>query len=153
LISTINGALGDSKLNESELSEAFEVWWPKLEVRLNEIPQPQALIKPARNERDILEEILRLVRSLTTSTQASVTEARTTTFDFLPEIIEGREFSDAAIAFLSGYLGKSLAQIRKSRFKRETISDALDALIGANAPILKTPDKTSVESTSSMESK
>ncbi len=56
--STINGTLGDARLPESELSEAFEVWWPKLEERLAGIGETQTLESPVRNDRELLEEIL-----------------------------------------------------------------------------------------------
>jgi hypothetical protein len=64
LISTINNTLGDSKLPESELGETFEVWWPKLEGRLNAIPaNASESAEPIRRDREILEEILELARS------------------------------------------------------------------------------------------
>ena len=63
LISTINGVLGDSKLPESELSESFDVWWPKLDALLKAIPPSAAQSQKAiRKDREILEEILNLVR-------------------------------------------------------------------------------------------
>jgi hypothetical protein len=71
LISTINSTLGDSKLPESELSETFEVWWPKLEERLVQIRELTSQTGPIRTDRELLEEILNLVR-----TQESLREAR-----------------------------------------------------------------------------
>ena len=63
LVFTINGTLGDSRLPESELSEAFEVWWPKLEERLADIGDVANAESPVRNDRELLEEILELVRT------------------------------------------------------------------------------------------
>lgn len=64
LVFTINGTLGDSKLPESELSESFDVWWPKLDERLKTIPRSiSESAEPIRKDREILEEILGLVRA------------------------------------------------------------------------------------------
>jgi hypothetical protein len=71
LVSTINSTLGDARLPESELSETFEVWWPKLEERLDRIGETAATNAPVRTDRDLLEEILSIVR-----TQAAETESQ-----------------------------------------------------------------------------
>jgi hypothetical protein len=62
LLKTINSALGDSALPEPHIDEAFEVWWPKLEDQLSTLPREES-VQPERADRDILEEILALVRS------------------------------------------------------------------------------------------
>jgi hypothetical protein len=71
LISTINSTLGDSKLPDSELRETFDVWWPKLEERLVQIRELSSPTGPIRTDRELLEEILNLVR-----THESLREAR-----------------------------------------------------------------------------
>jgi hypothetical protein len=63
LIKTINSALPQSRLSESDVDEIFNVWWPKLEERLKNISRPQDKLEAQRDEREILEEILELVRS------------------------------------------------------------------------------------------
>jgi len=65
LISTLNKALGDKALAESSLNETFELWWPKLDARLKAVPPTKMVKQPKRTEREILEEILELVRSQT----------------------------------------------------------------------------------------
>src|SRR5437016_8025282 len=62
LIFTINNTLSDSKLPEPELNEAFEVWWPKLEERLNNIAKVTSEILTIRPDRELIEEILEIVR-------------------------------------------------------------------------------------------
>jgi len=63
LIFTVNRSLNESQLPESELNESFAVWWPKLEERLRSIPISSGGVKePIREDREILEEILELVR-------------------------------------------------------------------------------------------
>ena len=64
VITTLNSALGDNKLDEPRLESSFENWWPKLETSLDEIQLTTEESIPIRSERDILEEILDLVRSL-----------------------------------------------------------------------------------------
>jgi TIR domain len=65
LISTINKNLGDGKLSDSELNESFEIWWPKLEERLSNVPaSDNKSSTPVRKDREILDEILEIVRVL-----------------------------------------------------------------------------------------
>lgn len=65
LLSTINNTLGDSKRSESQLSETFEVWWPRLEQRLADLPtSDNKTSAPVRGDREILDEILEIVRGL-----------------------------------------------------------------------------------------
>jgi hypothetical protein len=63
LLQTINSVLGDQSLSEIHLNEAFDVWWPKLEAQFRELPDEEQHEDPARPEREILEEILALVRN------------------------------------------------------------------------------------------
>jgi hypothetical protein len=58
LLSSINQAIGDRGLSESELEEVFEVWWNKLELKLNYTPKYKIEKKDTRTDRDILNEIL-----------------------------------------------------------------------------------------------
>lgn len=65
LLSTINKTLGESKRAESQLNESFEVWWPKLEKRLSDVPaSDDESSAPVRKDREILDEILEIVRAL-----------------------------------------------------------------------------------------
>ncbi len=63
LIITINSALGEKALADGHLDEAFEVWWPRLEAHFQNLPSDEGPTKPPRPERELLEEILALVRS------------------------------------------------------------------------------------------
>lgn len=62
LLATINSALGERALASSHLNEAFDVWWPRLEQKLQSIPAQRDTPNPQRPEREILEEILELAR-------------------------------------------------------------------------------------------
>ena len=63
LINVINNCLGENKLFEKTLQTVFNKWWPDLEEALNkinkEILQPD---QPIRTDREILEEMLQLIR-------------------------------------------------------------------------------------------
>ena len=69
LMRTINGACGESGIDDLRLEQAFEVWWPGLEGSLKAIaatlnPRPAApQVVPSRSAADILEELLDLSRS------------------------------------------------------------------------------------------
>jgi hypothetical protein len=63
LLKTLNSALGDNALPETHIDEAFDVWWPKLEVQLKNVPLEDSHVIPHRSERDLLEEVLSIVRN------------------------------------------------------------------------------------------
>jgi hypothetical protein len=64
LISTINSAAGDDKLETAVLDSVFDMWWPRLEEQVAEIlkTHDKGTKRERRPERDILEEILELTR-------------------------------------------------------------------------------------------
>lgn len=64
LVTTINNAAGDARLDTGVLDGVFEMWWPKLESQVREIVQNHDKGAKAvkRSERDILEELLELTR-------------------------------------------------------------------------------------------
>lgn len=63
LLGTMNAALGEGARSGVELSEAFDMLWPTLEEKLKAIPATQEPQKPSRGDREILDEILELLRS------------------------------------------------------------------------------------------
>ena len=64
LIKTINETGGESKLDSKVLDDVFEMWWPRLEKKINEIIRnyKEESHEEERTERDILEELLELTR-------------------------------------------------------------------------------------------
>lgn len=64
LMSSIN-ACSEKRLEDKNFDETFEVWWPKLDAKIGQIlTEEDAMTKPQkRDQQDILEEILELVRS------------------------------------------------------------------------------------------
>lgn len=63
LVRSINNSLIDSKLSDKVFDEVFEMWWPKLEIRINSILDKKRVENVSvRNDRELLEEILDLSR-------------------------------------------------------------------------------------------
>ena len=67
LLDTINKTAGDKAIVDRVLSTAFERGWPELEGLLKTIPKP-AKDGAIRPDREILEEILSLTRSISRET-------------------------------------------------------------------------------------
>ncbi|MBL0912362.1 MAG: toll/interleukin-1 receptor domain-containing protein, partial [Bacteroidia bacterium] len=64
LLVTVNNTGGESKLDSTVLNDVFEMWWPRLETKINEILKSHVESSPhvLRSEREILEEVLELTR-------------------------------------------------------------------------------------------
>lgn len=73
LLETINKAVKDSggpALSESNLNEIFETFWPKLEEKLSEFLKGDSTVRePLRGDRELLEEILNILRELKSELQ------------------------------------------------------------------------------------
>jgi hypothetical protein len=63
LVKTLNSALGDSTLGSEHIEKAFEVWWPMLDAQLKALPPEESKAHPHRPDRELIEEILSLVRN------------------------------------------------------------------------------------------
>ena len=64
LVTAINNAAGDARLEAGVLDTVFDMWWPKLEEEIQEIIKSHGKEskKEKRTDRDILEELLDLSR-------------------------------------------------------------------------------------------
>ena len=116
LVQTINTALGPAALSERRLDRAFATWWPELAKRLAALPPAQPIppaLRPARSERDLLEEVLSLVRELARENRATPgvpgatppsPEIRRAFLKGLAEGLEGWiEPEDALVAWPTGW--------------------------------------------------
>ena len=63
LVKTLNRALGELALTEQRLEAAFQMWWPELERKLSDLPLDGSAPKLHRDQKEVLEEILELVRN------------------------------------------------------------------------------------------
>lgn len=62
LIGTLNKAETTKPLPDGKLTEAFEMWWPNLERRLESIPITGPAQKTTRSPGEMIEEVLDIVR-------------------------------------------------------------------------------------------
>lgn len=62
LLATLNRALGEDALSDKQLGKAFDIWWPELHQALTTIGSTAPSQTPTRPERELLEEILGIVR-------------------------------------------------------------------------------------------
>jgi len=74
LLQTLNQGLGENALPREHVAGAFEMGWPKLKSDLEKIPADETSSRPVRSERQLLEEILDLVRGQSRPAIASLTE-------------------------------------------------------------------------------
>ncbi len=64
MIRTINEALKENALTETQVDRLFEKWWPDLDLALTKLPSDEVGHKPPRSDSEKIDEILDLVRSL-----------------------------------------------------------------------------------------
>ena len=74
LVRTVNQQLESQSLDPKVLDSVFEKWWPDLAQRIEKVMQHTASAKDAnvRSEREILEEILALSRTLATKSRPTI---------------------------------------------------------------------------------
>lgn len=69
LIHTINKCL-DDKISDAQIEESFQAWWPKIELELKKLSSTKKELPPKRKDRELLEEILELVRQQARETKS-----------------------------------------------------------------------------------
>ena len=62
LMTSINHALNENVLDDQQLQDTFDRWWPDLEEILNNLPESEINLVPERNEKEILERVRSLGR-------------------------------------------------------------------------------------------
>ena len=63
LLIAINKALGEQSLPVERLGKTFERWWPELEAQIAKLPPSGNVAQSSRPDRELLQEILELLRS------------------------------------------------------------------------------------------
>jgi hypothetical protein len=93
LITTVNNAAGDAKLDAAVMDSVFEMWWPKLEAKVKEIlgSHDRHGEGKRRSERDMLEEVLELTR-MNVSRQSRTPRVRDTLIVELVETLDEMMF-------------------------------------------------------------
>ncbi len=97
LLKTVNSAAQTERLSDSHLQHAMEVWWPQLENNLKNLPLEEKQPSRERSDREILEELLGLVRSGFRALSARTGETREPTI-----------FSQVALANIERLISKFL---------------------------------------------
>ncbi len=108
VIGMINRELGDSGLANKVFDEVFDMWWPKLEERIETALKAVKKVsdKGERSEKDILEEVVKLTRQTAMMSERNYVELRRITdsdHKFAPRT---RDVIDAEMAtqIISAYL-------------------------------------------------
>jgi len=104
LMHTINKSLNPPALKDGALDQVFEKWWPDLEQRLGDIPVSSAAASiPKRTDRQILDEILELLRNAPRTISYSVAPQEIDTED--PRLVAVKaQLFDQSKRFLSSCL-------------------------------------------------
>jgi len=103
LLKTLNAALAESALPETHIDEVFEVWWPKLELQFKTLPADHSKTKPARPDRELLEEILALVRSQNRLSDAPFPENEDALDPFTQAVWDAVDSFDPSILSMSDH--------------------------------------------------
>ncbi|MCU1267435.1 MAG: hypothetical protein JWM21_3753 [Acidobacteria bacterium] len=118
LVLTINDAQ-ETPLPERTVEESFGVWWPQLKEALNGLSNPQAELKQMRPERDMLEEILELVRG---QVRAETLRLETSNLAMLAD--DSLEVQQTGV-FVPGSYVRHLKYGRGLVLRREGVGDSL----------------------------
>jgi hypothetical protein len=97
LMKSINSSLGTLSIEENVLTTSFNAFYPKFEEEVTEIlseaGKEKTETKPGRTDKDILEEILDLVRKQNNSTTITATTTNPLQYDDIPFGIRQKIFS------------------------------------------------------------
>ncbi|MGH8071729.1 MAG: TIR domain-containing protein [Candidatus Entotheonellia bacterium] len=64
LVKTINAAMEQGRITDTQLDRAFERCWPDLQQCLETLPETKEAVPPPRKAEDMLQEILEIVRGI-----------------------------------------------------------------------------------------
>lgn len=121
LLNTINKALEGDALEPRILEKQFKIWWPELENKLNKILAVDKNAKrPKRDDREILEEILLIVRSFTYTNEHLVSRIQQA-FPHLSQE-ELNQMMGSLIKWLADGIGTDNQPARLTRNKDGTMS-------------------------------
>jgi hypothetical protein len=115
LVKTLNRTLGDSALKDAQLEATFDLCWPKLKEKLDNLPSDGPTRRPVRLEREMLEELVNYARSTSdaNSSMISKTLEKMTVLnskallsireinDRLDKMEKARGLSEAQLAYLT----------------------------------------------------
>jgi hypothetical protein len=121
LIHTINNTLEDRKLPEIEINETFDVWWTRLEERLGNIPHDKNVPRQHRSEREILEELLELVRAQVRTKSPFISFEP----DRYSPVVKGSSLPKSEVMFLAKYLNLRQSEVMDKYFDADKLFEFL----------------------------
>ena len=124
LLRTINNNLGEQKLEDKVLDEVFEMWYPRLETKILKILEEYKVENTSiRDDRELLEEILGIVRVTAKRTISGVRQKGLSSYDV-------KKFEKLVNAFLGSTL--SIFEWDWDHTKSCISDDAIDSFIAPN---------------------
>lgn len=126
LLLTLNKALGENAaLLPERLDRAFERWWPELATHIEKASAPADSQKSRRSERELLEEILTLLRHRTSETSARLQSMLQAREDAAAKLREAEDRLKAVATRAEAFEGQAAPQDKRARAEREMIQAAL----------------------------
>jgi hypothetical protein len=132
LFNTINSQAGENKLNDTVAKDVFEKWWPDLQQKLKTILQghtENTKAQKIRSDRELLEEVLLLVRNQTVEKGAPSRPAQKYDGSLTAMLMECIETAVNEPFFSASDIHEKLISIHSFAYKRLTTSDVRDTLL------------------------
>ena len=108
LVQSLNAGL-KQPMESERLERIFQRWWPDLEARIDSIPPPDIRHQTRRSERDLLEEILNLMRDKVRPTQVPEADPEAYTDSKVPKSAVWKTLHDLKEADLERLTDEELA--------------------------------------------
>ncbi|MEE8076839.1 MAG: toll/interleukin-1 receptor domain-containing protein [Candidatus Binatia bacterium] len=122
LVQTINEALPEGALSNDKINAAFDKWWPDLEKILQNIPDPEEKPAVQRDQREMTEEILEIVRGL--ARQESTERVSETALQTILGALDPGTRAQPRTGIMTGLIGENpYARLRPGRNLRTERDD------------------------------
>lgn len=134
LLNTLNNALEEKKLTESQLRTAFKVWWPSLNAKIKKIAKREDK-KTERSSRDMIEEILIRVRGFSSGVESieyvleTLTPREEKILRMKYGIKEKRKYTNEEIAHVLGVPTEEVVNLTTRAIKRMGSPEGINALL------------------------
>jgi len=140
LIQSLNKALGPSAVKDQQLEASFEVCWPKLKNRLENLPPDDSPHPPKRSDRQLLEELVDTTRGLITQNDEK-TAALRRDLDEIVRILEGSlQLMHNQANYLSGIVTPASVYRASLESNRNTVA-GVNSLAERVSPFKRDSDK------------
>ena len=132
LFNTINAQAGENKLSDTVAKDVFEKWWPDLQQKLTTILQGHTAkpnLQTIRSDRELLEEVLLLVRNQVVEKVSSSRPAPKYEGSLTEMLMECIEYAINEPLFTGADLHEKLLSVNTYANKRLAESDVRDSLL------------------------